>query len=157
MEIPKMRRKDREMPLEEALAILRAGEYGVLASHSDSTGGYATPLSYILRENALYFHCARKGHKLDNLRQDPRVCFCVVGKTQPIYSENFTTLYESVLVFGAAAFVENKEEKEEILRALCQKYLPDHMDKAADAIVGSLSATQVIRVDISQVTGKAKR
>ena len=41
---------------------------------------YAVPLSYVFHDQCIYFHCATEGHKLDNIRANPAVSFCVVGQ-----------------------------------------------------------------------------
>lgn len=151
-----MRRKDRRLPEERAWEVLRAGEYGILASVDTDGEPLATPLSFVVLDGAIYFHSARAGHKVDNLVNQPQVCFCVVGNTQPVYDGNFTTLYESALAFGKARALEDQVEKQAVLRALCQKYLPQHMEKADEEIAGALSVTAVYKVEVSRITGKQK-
>ncbi|MDL2314183.1 pyridoxamine 5'-phosphate oxidase family protein [Desulfovibrio sp. OttesenSCG-928-C14] len=154
-----MRRKDKIMPEEDARALLRDGEYGVLASAGEGALPLATPLSYIFSENKIYFHCASDGHKIDNIRANPEVCFAVVGHTKPFLASdtNFTTEYESVLAFGKVREVTEREEKFAALMALAVKYLPEHQDKAAPAIEKSWSRTAVYAIDLAGLSGKAKR
>ena len=152
-----IRRKDRATPKTDALALLQAGEWGVLATADAAGLPLATPLSYVVMDGALWFHCAKQGHKLDNLAANPQVSFCVVGATQPVYDGNFTTCYESAVVHGAAALVQDDDTKAKALRALCQKYLPDAMHHADADIAGSLAATAVVRISMDRVTGKARR
>ncbi len=33
------------------------------------------PLNFAYREGRIYFHCARDGEKLDDIKRDNRVCF----------------------------------------------------------------------------------
>ena len=152
-----MRRKNRELSEDEVVRILHDGEYGVLATADDNRQPYATPLSYVLMGDALYFHCALQGQKIDNMAENPQVCFCVVGKTQPVFDKDFTTYYESVVVYGTASPVEADEEKHRILLALCEKYLPEHMEKAEASIASSIKATGIYCISITHKTGKAKR
>lgn len=152
-----MRRKDRQIPEAEARALLEKAEYGVLASASAEGLPYATPLSYVFLEGKIYFHCARTGQKVENISAMPDVCFCVVGATQPVYDGSFSTFYESALAFGRACLVENTQEKTAALRALCEKYLPEHMDKADDDIAQSFARTALWCINVEYVSGKAKR
>ena len=153
-----MRRKDRLLPTEEAEKLLAGAEYGILASASGEGVPLATPLNFVYAGGNIYFHSAKQGQKLRNIAAQPRVSFCVVGKTQPVYEDgHFTTSYESAVVKGKAGFVEEGAEKTKILLALCQKYLPAHMDKADDYIAKGLAATCVVRVEIEQLAGKARR
>lgn len=152
-----MRRKDRQISEEESLDVLRRAEYGVLCT-TDGTGlAYGVPLSYALREGTIYFHCARLGRKIDNIRRNPQVSFVVVGETQPVYDDNFSTYFESVMVFGAAREVTDDAEKYTALQALAEKYLPEHMDKADHDIKHSWKRTAVYAVSLDHITGKAKR
>ncbi len=153
-----MRRKDRQVPTATAMEWLEKGEYGVLASVSPDGQPSATPLSYVLMDGAIWFHCAHKGLKTDNIEANPSVCFTVVGETKPLFEkEDYTTLFESVMVYGSARQVEEAEEKQRALAALCEKYLPQHMDALPAALKRSLGATAVWCISLDHVTGKAKR
>lgn len=153
-----MRRKDRALERAEAEALLAGAEYGVLAVDEGSGRPYAVPLSFVVGNNgALYFHSAGEGRKLDALAKNPRVCFTVVGKTLPIYTKNFTTYFESAMVFGCTFPVEDPDEKFEALMRLAEKYLPEHMDKAEPDIRHSFSRTAVFKLVPELITGKAKR
>lgn len=152
-----MRRKDRAMPEQAAQALLASGEYGVLATVGEDGLPYGVPLSYVLWQGRIYFHCAQEGRKVDNLAFCPQVSFTVVGQTQPVYAKNFTTWYESVMAFGTVERVVDEDEKFQALYALAQKYLPDHLDKAEGDIRHSLARTAVYRLTIAQLSGKAKQ
>ena len=151
-----IRRKDRVMSQDKALRVLKQCEYGVLSTGGPDGQPYGTPLSYVLSDNTIFFHCAQNGHKLENIAFDPRVCFSVVQNAKPVYIDSFSTFYESVTVFGTAAQVTDAEEKTRALTLLCQKYLSEHMDKAEAAIAGSLQRTAVYEIQISRITGKEK-
>lgn len=153
---PTMRRKDRAIPPELSEELLRGGEFGVLSSVASDGQPYATPLSYVYTDNAIYFHGAKIGQKMSNIAQEPRVCFTVVGDTLPLYDGSFSTLFESVMVFGKASLVEDAEEKTRALMLLCEKYLPDHMDKAPGDIAQSIKHTAVVKIQAAHMTGKAK-
>ena len=152
-----IRRKDRSITREECLALLKRCEYGMMAVTDKDGWPYAVPLSYALMDDALYFHCAFSGHKVDCLNADSRVCFTVVGETQPVYITDYSTYYESVVVRGRATLVGDVEEKTRALWALSEKYLPEHMDKFEENINHSFSRTAVYKITLEQVTGKAKR
>lgn len=152
-----MRRKDRAILPKQAEICLESGEYGVLSTVGADGQPYATPLSFVMIGDALYFHCAQEGQKLDNIAFESRVCFCVVGRTQPVYEQNFSTYFESVIVYGKAGAVTEADEKASVLTALAKKYLPRHMDKAPGDIAKSLGRTAVYKITIEHMTGKAKR
>jgi uncharacterized protein len=95
----KMRRSDRELSLSEAREILKNGEYGILSTTSTDGQPYGVPLNYCYLRDSIYFHCALEGHKLENIRENNRVSFCVVGNTE-LLPETFSSKYESAIVFG---------------------------------------------------------
>lgn len=152
-----IRRKDRAATLDEAMKTLISGEYGVLASVDNNGQPYGVPLSYWVSDGKIYFHCAREGHKIANIRNNPKASFTVVGKVQAVYDKNFTTDYESVIVFGNVFEVVTRDEKWGALYGLAGKYLPGHLDKANDAIEAALNRTAVYAMTVSEISGKAKK
>lgn len=152
-----MRRKDRERDQAFAYNVIDRCEYGVMAMSGEEP--YCVPLSFVRVGDALYFHCALQGRKLDLLRADPRVCVSFVTDTQPLYIAdelNYTTFFRSAVVTGQAFEVTDPQEKTEALRALCQKLMPDDMADFDKAIVRSLGVTGVWGVRIEQAIGKEK-
>lgn len=152
------RRKDRTITNKEALAILEKGEYGVLATADAEGQPYAVPLSYVLHDGTLYFHCGVRGHKLDNIETNPRVSFCVVGPTQPVaHATGFSSNYESCIIFGTARKIVDTAEKHAVLFALTRKYFPDEDERITDAITRQGAATALFAVSLDHVTAKARR
>lgn len=151
-----IRRKDRILEKEAALELLEKGEYGFLAMAGTNGYGYGIPLSYVREDEHLYFHCAPEGYKLECLRACPDVSFCVVGETRVIPGQ-FTTAYESVLVFGHARLDLPDEEKRHALERLVAKYAPAFEAVGEKYIEKSFHRTAIIRVDIVHLTGKCKR
>lgn len=156
MEQQEMRRKDRKTSAADALALLISGEYGVLSLLTPDGAPYGVPLSYVYMEGSVYFHCARQGLKTDCFKASGRGSFVVVGATMPVYANNFTTYYESVMVSGVIESV-NDAQKRAALFALVKKYLPEHLDKAPAGITASWERTAVYALRIATMTGKAKR
>ena len=152
-----MRRKDRMLSQEETMAILERAEYGVMATVDPDGWPYAVPLSFALLDGVLFFHCAKTGQKIRNIAHDNRVCFNAVTDVEAVYVDDFSTKYESATFFGLAYEVTDEDEKTRALMALCQKYLPEHMDKAAEAIQHLWSRTAVYGIRAEHCSGKAKR
>lgn len=147
-----MRRSDRQMPEIEARRLLEQGEYGILATVNAEGQPYGVPLSYVFLNDAVYFHSATAGAKLENIASIPQVCFTVVGHTQ-VLSEEFATIYESVIVFGTGAIVEG-QEKITALEGLIQKYSPDYKESGMAYIARAQDKTTVVKISIEQLTGK---
>lgn len=147
-----MRRKDKELESESVNEILSSGEYGILSTAGKNSQPYGVPLNYVYKENSIYFHCAEEGYKLDNIGDNPKVAFCVVGKTK-IISQNFTTAYESVIAFGKAIEVKGNKKKN-ILLWLLEKYSPDFIDTGKIEIKKHYKAVKIIKIQISEKRGK---
>ncbi len=152
-----MRRKDRALSNDEARELLEHSEYVFLATVGKDGAPYVVPLSYVVVEDVLYFHCAETGRKIDNIAFCPKVCMAVVGATEPIFDGGFSTYFESAVAEGEARPVGDAKEKRMALLRLADKYLPEHMDKAEDYITKLWDRTWVYAVDIKKVSGKSKR
>lgn len=150
-----MRRKDRSIDKEQAIQILKDGEYGILSTVCENGYAYGVPLNYAYHNGNIYFHCASEGSKLDNIAHNNKVSFCVVGKAEPI-PEKFSYRYESVIVFGRAVEVFD-EEKEEALVALIQKYSGEFMKEGLEYIQRDGKKPKAIKIVIEHLTGKARK
>ena len=150
-----MRREDRRISELEAVAILEQGAWGVLSTASKAQGPYGVPLSYCYFNNSLYFHCAQAGRKLDDIREDERVSFCVVGRTQTL-PEKFSMSYESVIVSGVASECIG-DEKLNALDELIRKYSPDHLEAGFKYARDRGDRAKVYKIAIHNICGKARR
>lgn len=153
-----MRRADRAQDRAFSLALIDRCTHGVAALSTGTGTPYCLPLSFVRMENRLYFHCAREGRKIDLLRANPRVWVTFVGGDQPAFvpPAMYTTYFQSAMVTGTAQEVTDPQEKTAALRALCQKLTPQHMEAFDRAVEKSLAVTAVWRIDMEEVTGKAK-
>jgi nitroimidazol reductase NimA-like FMN-containing flavoprotein (pyridoxamine 5'-phosphate oxidase superfamily) len=151
----KVRRSDREITPHDSKNILDTAEYGILSTVDKDGQPYGVPLSYVHREGAIYFHCALSGHKLENIGQNAKVSFCVVGKTK-VLPDKFGTEYESAVVFGRASEV-NGAEKHDALLWLLEKYCPDFIEEGKRYIEQKDQITTVVKIDIDRISGKARR
>ncbi len=149
-----MRRKRQELSREDTAAILERRTSGVLALAEEGGFPYAVPLSYVYTGDKLYFHCAKSGHKLELIRQNPKASFCVVDQDQ-IVPEEYTTYFRSAIVFGELRVMEDGPEKRAAIEALAAKYDPegpaDGRQKEIDREWGALC---VLEMKISHMTGK---
>jgi uncharacterized protein len=150
-----IRRNDREITSQDAGALLETAEYGVLSTVGPGGQPYGVPLSFVYRNDCIYFHCAVTGHKLDNIEYDARVSFCVVGKTK-ILPAKFATEYESAVAFGVASEVREAERFDALLWLL-EKYCPDFVEEGKKYIEQKDNATRVFKIEITHISGKARR
>lgn len=151
-----MRRKDRQMPEEFAWEVVDKCAYAFLAMTAEDGGPYGLPVTIVRDGRAVYFHSAMEGRKTDCLRRHPGVCLTCVGDTR-VPEDRFTTLFESAVAFGTAEEVTEDAEKIHALRILCQRHAPGNMAAFDKAIEASLKRTAIWRIDVEEITGKAKR
>ena len=127
--INRVRRRDRVVEDDGWIrAFLREAPYGVVATEA---GGqpFMNPLLFAYDEesNALYFHTSRAGRIFANVGANERVCFCASKMGELIAAPEscrFDVEYESVVVFGRARVLADREEATGALRLLLGKYFP---------------------------------
>ncbi len=150
-----MRRARQQTTEEEARRILNEGTSGVLALSGDDGYNYAVPISYALDGDKIYFHAAPSGHKIDSMRRNDRVSFCVIDQDE-IVPERFTTHFKSAIAFGRIRIVESDDdpEKRRGLELLMDKYSPEVSDEERAKEIAKMRACVVPVLDIEHLTGK---
>jgi len=148
-----MRRKNQQLPQEEAVQILRQATSGVLALLGDDDYPYAVPMSHLYQDGKLYFHCAVTGHKVDAIRRHGKASFCVVAQDD-VKEETFTTHFCSVIAFGAIRIVEDEKEKRAAITALARRFSPGRDEAAKKEIDESIGHMNMLVMDIEHLTGK---
>ena len=151
-----MRRAKQRLSDAEAREILEGGSFGVLACLGDEGYPYAVPLSYAVDGGHIYFHCAVEGAKLDAIRREERVSFCVVGMDEPQRGE-YTTHYASAIAFGRARIVEDADEKRAALMCISCKYEPGDDALSRQKIEAALDRTAIVDIEIERLTGKCAK
>lgn len=149
-----MRRHKQALTQTECAAVLQRGTSGVLAVSGDGGYPYAVPLSYVYQEGALFFHCAKSGHKLDAVARCPKASFCVVDQDRVVPQE-YTTYFRSVIVFGTVQVLEEEQEKRAAIQALAAKYAPrETFASQQAAIAREWAALCMLKLSISHMAGK---
>lgn len=142
-----MRRKDRELSIEEAKQILLDGKFGIMSVMGEDGCPYGVPLHYVVIGGSLFFHCtAAGGYKIDCLEQNPRISFTVVETDDGIRCR-------SAILFGTALCVPDKREL--VLNGLIEKFVPEAAWAQAKAgIPFSKDKILAYELDIEHLTGK---
>ena len=148
-----IRRKDKNIGTDEAIKLLAKCEYGVLSTADSNGQPYGVPLNYVYKDNCIYFHCALIGHKIDNIDDNPKVSFCVVGDTKVLPAE-FSTEYVSAVAFGIASEIQGTERYDALLW-LVEKYSPAFVEEGKKYIEKNDKATKVIKIEIKHISGKS--
>ena len=146
--------KERELDKTAALEIIKKGCYGVLSTIDENGYPYGVPVNYTWFDDCVCFHCAHKGHKIDNIQNSEKVSFCVVSKSDVLANE-FDMDYESAIVFGKASKVTDDTKKENILLSILEKYSSEYMKAGKNYLKKFWDDTTVIIIKTDHITGKA--
>jgi len=157
-----MRKASRAMDAAFALEVLDKAPYVTVSFTRPDGSPYGVPLSLARTdEKTFYFHCALEGEKLYCIASNPNVALSAVSRCTPTVGPkdgSFTLQYKSAMAIGRAELVTDKDEKIEALRAICLRFLPQHMDAFDDAIKRSLDRTAVVKIILTvPPTGKRKQ
>lgn len=154
-----VRRKDAEIKdretMERLLDSMRIGRLGLTTDE----GPYVVPMNYIYDKGCIYIHSAMKGRKIEALKKNSLVCFLVDDPGSLVVGDDacsLSQLFKSVMCFGHAEFVEEENEKKDILEKMVRKMIsPDKKTLPLDS--NNLKSTAVIRIKVEQMTGKSKK
>ena len=150
-----MRRKGQQLTVEESEKILREATHGVLAVTGDGGFPYAVPVSHVYKDGKIYFHCARQGHKIDAIKNNPKVSFCVVSRDDVMPRER-TTAYISVIAFGEARIVDDEAGLRKIAGLVGEKYsrdFPQECKKETDEVIAA-GTMLCVEITVLHLTGK---
>lgn len=149
-----IRRKNKEISIEEAKKVLTDARIGVLAVNGDDGYPYAIPVNYYFDEEnqKIYFHGSRIGHKVDALKKCDKVCFTVTGP-EVVKDEAWAPYVKSTVVFGRCHFIEDVSVADARLRQFAMKYYPNEA-LVEEEIATYGKAVQMYEIDIEHMSGK---
>jgi nitroimidazol reductase NimA-like FMN-containing flavoprotein (pyridoxamine 5'-phosphate oxidase superfamily) len=148
-----LRKANRALTREEAIEILEGGVSGVLAVAGDDDYPYTVPLNYAYDDGKLFFHCADAGHKLDAIKRNDKVSFCVVAQAD-VAPEKFMCYFRSVVAFGRARLTGDADEKRKGLEYIARKYSPGYEKEASKYIDAEWDRVAVVVVDVEHISAK---
>ena len=148
-----MRRADKEIKdraeIEDIIAKADICRVGL----SDNSIPYIVPVNFGFRDNCVYFHCAREGAKLDIIGRNNNVCveFDIDHemRVDDVACE-WGFKYRSVIGFGKAYILDDREEKRRALDIIMGHYSDmsfTYRDNRVDEIY-------IVKIEIDRMTGK---
>ena len=145
-----------------ALEVLDKAPYVTVSMTRPDGLPYAVPLSLARTdERTFYFHGATEGEKMQCIAANPTVYLSAVTLCRPKIGPrdgSFTLEYKSATAVGKAELVTDGQERVEALRAICQRFLPQHMNAFDEALSASLPHTAVVRITLTAPpVGKRKQ
>lgn len=153
-----MQARMRKYPLPEGRIadLLQTETVGRLATVGAGGYPYVTPVHFVFVDGKIYIHGLGVGEKLNNIKQNPLVGFEVERMLSIIHDDDkpcdTNTEYESVVIRGDAAPVEDAGRKTAVLDAIVSKYTPQHIGAVYPP--NMLKMTGVIEITIRSCTGK---
>ena len=147
-------RKKQALTKEECEQILIEEERGVLSVNGDEGYPYAMPMNhyYDAEVGALYFHQGKVGHRLEAIKNNDKVCFCVMDKgTRKECGWSF--VFKSVIVFGRIEIVGSLEKVKEISYKLSKKFTSDE-EYILNEIDKFAKNTLLLKLTIEHMSGK---
>ena len=150
------RMKKYPLPENQVRHILTTESVGRLATIGIDGYPYVTPVHFVHREGKIFIHGLAAGEKLMNLKNRPMVGFEVEKMFSLVHDDErpcgTNTEYESVIIKGNAAMVEDVQKKSAVLDAIVAKYTPQHVGRPYPP--NMLRMTGVIEITIQSCTGK---
>jgi len=151
-----MRRKEKEITEESAIEAIITKSLVCCLALSDGNSPYIVPLCFGYKDKVLYFHGSLNGKKIDIIRKNQKVCFEFDINTEIVKAEDachWSMKYRSVIGFGKAVLLEDKEEKRKALNIIMSQY----SDRTFQFNDDTLKKTGVIKVEIESMTGKQSK
>lgn len=150
-----MRRKQREIIDVEKIEQLIKEANILRLGLTDGSIPYVVPLNYGYKDNIFYIHCALEGKKLDMIQINPVVCFEIEGKQELVTGDvacDWTLKFESIIGYGIASIIEDRDEKLEGLSILMEQFT-GRSDYAFNERV--VDRVKVIRIEVTEKSGKS--
>ncbi len=147
-----LRRKDKEIidsrEIEEVIKKVTVCRLGLV----DRDEAYIVPVNFGYERNAIYFHSALEGRKIELIKRNNKVCFEIdtdvgVEKTD---RSNCSVTYRSVIGTGRACILETDEEKLRGLKVIMRQCTGGEYSFSEER----LDSVLVVEIKIESITGK---
>ena len=114
---------------------------------------YIVPVNFAYENNTLYIHSANRGRKIDIIKENNDVSFEIDIDVELVKKENpcdCTMKYRSVIGFGKAYIVNERDEKKRIMNLMTRRYCR----KSYEFSDREIEPVTIIRIVIEEITGK---
>lgn len=120
---------------------------------------FVIPTGYARVENSLIIHGSQASRMLRNLGRGIDVCVTVTlidGLVLARSAFHHSMNYRSVVIFGRAAVLENREKKLAALFALSEHMIPGRWDDVREPTEAELRQTTVLSLPITEASAKVR-
>lgn len=159
-----MRRKHCEITDPQEIGrILDSTNIGRLATNGADGYPYITPVNFVYHQGNIYFHCAARGEKLDNMERDSRVCFEVdiplsyidAGFDPDRRIGKLHQFYHCVIIRGEARVVPDGPMKVAVLNVLVAKHEVSSNHELVHEQMPAYKACKVVQIQPVSVSAKS--
>lgn len=150
----KIRRIKNEISLEQAKQLLHNNKRAAFSVNGDNGYPLTIPINFYYeeKENRIYFHSAKQGHKIDSIKANNKVCFTTWNDGYKLDGD-WAYYVSSCVVFGKAILIQDENIKEEKLRKFALKYYPSK-EEVEITLKKGIKAVQLVAIDIEHISGK---
>lgn len=152
-----MRRKEKEIKDKAIIVdVLNRCHIGRMGTIGRDGYPMVKPLNFACCDGKIYFHTAKEGEKIEDIKRDSRVCFevdlpiaYIKAKNNPCEADY---LYRSVIIKGRAKIIKDRDEKVFALKCLMEKHQPG--GGYGEYTEEKLNKVGIVRIDIEEMRGK---
>lgn len=135
--------------IEQFLTCARIGRLGTCMED----GPYVVPVGYAYAEGKIFFHTCNTGLKIKGIKRSPNICF----EVDEALSD--TSMFKSVIVFGTAEIIDDKEKMIPYLQKLIDKYripigFEEYMNRPGRDRESELKAVRICVITPRKMTGR---
>jgi len=148
-----MRKKEREITDIKEIEQIITGADVCRIGFVDGDEPYIVPVSFGYESNAIYFHSAPEGRKVNLIKESAKVCFELDTDMEIVQSDDacdWGVKYRSVMGTGRASLLTDNEEKIRGLNVIMKHYSP----AAFQFPPAKLDTVLVVRIAIESISGK---
>lgn len=126
-----------------------------LAMSDEENKPYVLPFNFGYKNGTIYFHSAPEGKKIEILRKNPQVSVAF-STDHKLFHRNeevacsYGMQFRSVVAFGKIVFIDDFDEKEEVLNIIMRKYTGKDFDYNAPAVKN----VAIYKMEITQIEGR---
>ncbi len=149
-----MIRKNKQLSHEECIKLLKTEKRGVLSVIGDEGYPYGTPMNHYYNDSDgnIYFHCGKIGHRLDSVKENDKVSFCIYDKGYA-NDGDWALNVKSVIVFGRIEIIDDINVITDIATEMSLKFTND-MEYIKNEIDQYAKKTLVLKLIPEHICGK---
>jgi uncharacterized protein len=164
-----MRRKEFSISENKEIAeFLAEMSFGYLGTMGEDGWPHVIPLNFVYYGESIYFHGSKKGQKVRDLMNNPRVTFSAAKEyavipsyfSDPKLACPATAFFKSVIVKGIASLVDDLEEKVNVFTAFMKKLQPEGgfmpFNLNEPDYVRNLNGVLLVKITVEEIAAKFK-